>query len=614
MFYYPAVLKRHTGCFSTIWLVATKGIRVTRRDFLKVNVIRTCDDIMNYLLVQVPPPQPGLPRPRFSLYLSSQLQYGVILVYHRQCAILLEELQSIVGQLVKQRTAQKIDMDEQSRHALDFPDALSLLEEAEGAPDPLFGVMSMQEAMPSPNTLIQMGQEYLRGASPEHPELTPPTAAAAGASDVTASPDTITLRETEPVAIPVAEYEGEELVDHHPDTIDLLMAQTDHFPEGDLELPREEVAPGEQDIEMERGEGTEDLEKDRTKDVTGSTIELQPTTLSSEDAMLLPQEEPGLSVEKPGPPSDQLTPVSMPAPPSPPSEAEEWQRPAPQAEDVPPPEVETRRRRRRRKRQLIFFDPETQISQKVLQQQIDDPLAETRPVVLPPPSSHRMPTAAELFNNPCTFLPEEVLFLWGRAATITPVSGSDLQVGERGPESTDSEKEREREMVEAAEVAEAAEAAAREGESLELPREAPRDEAELMFEISDHGSLPLEGSDQRELSREIISPLQPSEKEGSTVSRSVSVLQDIPEMVDELPERSPAESPGLLLDFLEHEEAPVLFLSLLPPEVDRRTVSNIFQRLLGTLSTRKIRAEQDEPYGDIWISPGPNYEEVHQTL
>lgn len=34
---------------------------------------------------------------------------------------------------------------------------------------------------------------------------------------------------------------------------------------------------------------------------------------------------------------------------------------------------------------------------------------------------------------------------------MTPVSGSDLRVGERGPESTDSEKEREREMVEAAE-------------------------------------------------------------------------------------------------------------------------------------------------------------------
>lgn len=46
---------------------------------------------MNYVLEQVPPPRPGLPRPRFSLYLSSQLQFGVVVVYHRQCAILLGE-------------------------------------------------------------------------------------------------------------------------------------------------------------------------------------------------------------------------------------------------------------------------------------------------------------------------------------------------------------------------------------------------------------------------------------------------------------------------------------------------------------------------------------------
>lgn len=63
-------------------------------------------------------------------------------------------------------------------------------------------------------------------------------------------------------------------------------------------------------------------------------------------------------------------------------------------------------------------------------------------------------------------MPEEVLFLWRQAATITPVPGSDLQVGERGPESTDSEKEREREMAEAAE---------REEERLELsPKEVQR--------------------------------------------------------------------------------------------------------------------------------------------
>lgn len=42
------------------------------------------------------------------------------------------------------------------RPAVDAADALSLREEAEGAPDPLFGVMYMQEPVPSPNTLLQV--------------------------------------------------------------------------------------------------------------------------------------------------------------------------------------------------------------------------------------------------------------------------------------------------------------------------------------------------------------------------------------------------------------------------------------------------------------------------
>lgn len=44
---------------------------------------------MDYVLGRVLPPEPGMPRPRFSLYLSSQLQYGVVVVFHRQCGLLL---------------------------------------------------------------------------------------------------------------------------------------------------------------------------------------------------------------------------------------------------------------------------------------------------------------------------------------------------------------------------------------------------------------------------------------------------------------------------------------------------------------------------------------------
>lgn len=55
-------------------------------------------------------------------------------------------------------------------------------------------------------------------------------------------------------------------------------------------------------------------------------VRSQPT-VSSEDAMLLRPEETGLFEEKPGPPTDQLTPISGPVLPSPPSAAVEPERP-----------------------------------------------------------------------------------------------------------------------------------------------------------------------------------------------------------------------------------------------------------------------------------------------
>lgn len=42
------------------------------------------------------------------------------------------------------------------RQSLENPDALSFMEETEGAPDPLFGVMYMKDAMPSPTKLIEV--------------------------------------------------------------------------------------------------------------------------------------------------------------------------------------------------------------------------------------------------------------------------------------------------------------------------------------------------------------------------------------------------------------------------------------------------------------------------
>ncbi|KAF3839701.1 hypothetical protein F7725_018418 [Dissostichus mawsoni] len=444
--------------------------------------------------------------------------------------------------MLKQRTL-KIDMDEPSRHALDLPDALSLMEDTEGALDPSFGVMSMREAMPSPNTLIQvpkygrrcntygkMGREYPREWSPELP-----TAA-----------------------------------EQNSDTIDILMAQTGHFPEDeDFDILEQGMQPGGQEREIERDGREEDLEGKTTRDFTASTIDLQHPTLSTEEVILL-QEDPSLSVEKPRSPSDLHTPASVFILPSPPHAAEKRQRPALELKDVPTPEVQ----KRRRKRQLIFFDPVTQIPEQVQQEQTNDLHIETRPpLTLQPPFSQMLPSAAGFFNNPCTPLPEELLLLWKQAATITPLSGSDLQVGERGPESTDSEEKQKHEMVEAAEEAEA-------------------------WEGKDGGDT-LSHS---EVWKNVYLPAVP---------RS---LKDIPEVVDELLERAAAESPGVPFDFPENEEGHAVFASLLPPDANRRTVSKSFMRLLESLTAKRVRAEQGEPYGDILIFPGPNYQEQRQAL
>lgn len=106
------------------------------------------------------------------------------------CVSFSEELQSVVSQFLKQRSSQKLDLTDHSRcegirtgtnHFFSFqslfqsvfptfkirilscrkavvlPDALSLMEETEGAPDPLFGAMYLKDALLSPTALIQVG-------------------------------------------------------------------------------------------------------------------------------------------------------------------------------------------------------------------------------------------------------------------------------------------------------------------------------------------------------------------------------------------------------------------------------------------------------------------------
>uniref|UniRef100_A0ACB8EWW6 Uncharacterized protein n=1 Tax=Sphaerodactylus townsendi TaxID=933632 RepID=A0ACB8EWW6_9SAUR len=232
MFYYPNVLQRHTGCFATIWLAATGATRLLKREYLKVNIPQTCDDIIAFILVQVPPIIPGTPRPRFSLYLSAQLQYGIVRVYSRQCqylagtilygtegrsspgfpspstnstpnVFLSDEIQQTLERLNRMQLA--INLIDQEQPMLLLPDQLTLMEALEEAPDPFFGVMV--PSLPSPAYI-----PYVQGISwcPYHPKspersrhscLPRRRVAIAGEPHITVSPDDITLKEAEPIRL-----------------------------------------------------------------------------------------------------------------------------------------------------------------------------------------------------------------------------------------------------------------------------------------------------------------------------------------------------------------------------------------------------------------------------
>ncbi|XP_058145219.1 meiotic recombination protein REC8 homolog [Dasypus novemcinctus] len=231
MFYYPNVLQRHTGCFATIWLAATRGSRLVKREYLKVNVVKTCEEILNYVLVRVQPPLPGLPRPRFSLYLSAQLQIGVIRVYFQQCQYLVEDIQHILERLHRAQLQIRIDMVEPELPSLLLPDCLAMMETLEDAPDPFFGMMSVDPRLPSPLDVPQI-RHLLEAATPERVlEETPPEVPTEPEKPerllvTVVSPEAITLREAEPIR--VLQIEGErDLPEISRRDLDLLIAEED---------------------------------------------------------------------------------------------------------------------------------------------------------------------------------------------------------------------------------------------------------------------------------------------------------------------------------------------------------------------------------------------------
>ncbi|XP_070541533.1 meiotic recombination protein REC8 homolog isoform X2 [Ptychodera flava] len=94
MFYSFEILERR-GKFGVVWLAATKATKLNKKDYSRVNVRRTCDDIINVIELKAQPVKSRGSKPRYSLYLSAQLMYGVVCVYEKQCGYLIGEVQRL---------------------------------------------------------------------------------------------------------------------------------------------------------------------------------------------------------------------------------------------------------------------------------------------------------------------------------------------------------------------------------------------------------------------------------------------------------------------------------------------------------------------------------------
>ncbi|XP_059182742.1 REC8 meiotic recombination protein b [Centropristis striata] len=573
MFYYPNVLHRHTGCFSTVWLAATRGIRVTRRELLRVNVKRTCGDILDYVTAQVPPPQPHLPKPRFSLYLSSQLQYGVVVVYHKQCGFLLEEIQQTIDRLLRSKRCIYIDMAESDRLALDVPDNLHLMEEAERAQDPFFGLMQSFQ-LPSPYKVHQPAL-----VSSQH-SLVPSPHTALDTEGFRSHPAAISLTEKEQFVIPAAEqyFEGDDIPEATAREIDLLMDQPDQF--------RRE--------EDERQTDTRECEGAMT-----SIDQLKETVMGAErDSVWLLHEESGHPADAPlAATALEMTPlqVAMPTPPSGASEKERDRATAsPCEEGVAPP---LRKRGGGRRRQLVFADPEVQIPEREMKEQILNPLAETlelSEVMLNLPSlSNRAP--AQLFSAPCGSIPHaDLLSLWKQRALITVLPGHGAEQREEGEEEEEAvrgESEQDREI---------------------LRTERKRRHSSMREISSESGLQPAEGSsvldvilDMSREDKSVSDVITPASR-WSPQEEAQLRMEPIAEENIEMPEAQTDTESRDLLSWIScglQRFGHVTFDSLVPPKADRTTVAHTLYQLLELLSCRQVAVHQTEPYSLITINP-----------
>ncbi|GBM26883.1 hypothetical protein AVEN_264741-1 [Araneus ventricosus] len=109
MFYSHEILQKR-GKFGIIWLAATCRQRITKRDIWRVNVANSCEDVIDTVMRRPVAERRSAP---LSLYLASQLMFGLTYVSAKQHEFLLEDIKTLIIRLgmFKVPVGSVIDLD-----------------------------------------------------------------------------------------------------------------------------------------------------------------------------------------------------------------------------------------------------------------------------------------------------------------------------------------------------------------------------------------------------------------------------------------------------------------------------------------------------------------------
>ncbi|XP_071828279.1 meiotic recombination protein REC8 homolog isoform X2 [Apostichopus japonicus] len=407
MFYSQEILQKRGGKFGIVWLAATRAAVLTKKDYYSVQVAKICNDLLQHITLRIS--QRGA-KQRFSLYLSSQLMFGITKVHGKQASYLLVEVQRLHRQFSSTRLML-------SESFINDPFQLPKTSRTATActlPSPDLGHFSgawHQEMMPPPHVFEE---EYfysgtMRGShsfkSPDRPVS--PIQELEEFSDVqphvVSNINEITLREEEPL-LPVDFQEG--VLD------DLTGLIGDHMEEtlASVPLPDDEefilsgIGDGDNILTspqrhgemwtIEEGTGKlvlSPIEKRSSKRIAKSTKE----SLTREGSLSPDADRDGLDKRS----SDEGGPPEFKTP----------QSPSGQAVDVPilrlaaireqeetPPSAPKRGRKRRR--QLLFVDLKTQLSKTEIRSSMEDFEKTLERDILANPDP--LPSVKELFSEP----------------------------------------------------------------------------------------------------------------------------------------------------------------------------------------------------------------------